>query len=62
MTSNDSLELLNNYNWASTQEDLSSGFATSKDTNQPLISDFVVRLLEVSLYLNFLQVKFQFSS
>ena len=42
---------LSGYKWASTQENLSSGFANNKGTDQPahlhsLISAFVIQLLE----------------
>ena len=52
--------------WTSIQENLSSGFANSKGTDQlvhpsRLISTLAIRLLE-SIVSNLLQVKFQFSS
>ena len=52
--------------WASTRENLSSGFANNKVADQPAhprspISTFVIHFWKVS-YVNLLQVKFQFSS
>ena len=54
------------YNWASTQENLSLGFANNKSADHPahprrLIGAFVIRFSKVS-YLNLLQAKVRSSS